>query len=624
MLTLAIDFVVDHWTSIVAGSLGFFFFSFLSYVLEPSRTTSSVSSSSGVTKVKDHGPTPQWQIFRLANYFFILVFVTGLTLIFGYYRTPLEQTLAQSFSTEAHPSFPMSFYAAAFAVIFSVAYFLAFFGVGFVSEHVKEESDGSEEVGGGEEEEGSLMTPERKWMQQTKKQEEEEEKKCQPKISVKGKKAVAPLSPAEGESFDFPNMTDEQLVQLLQERNPSTGKTKLSLHQLENVLEGDYERAVRVRRSYFEEAMCLDFSEVPFEKYDYSNVYGSNCEVVVGHVPIPLGLAGPLKINGIDTYLPMATTEGCLIASANRGCKVLNMGGGVSSVILKDSISRAPCLRMENARKAAELKFFLEDPKNREFFEESFNSTTRYGRLSSIKVIQAGRNLYLRVTCSTGDAMGMNMVSKGCTQLLKDIQEIPEFSSMELVTLSGNVCTDKKSSAVNWIEGRGKSVVADAVIPSSVVEKVLKTCVDDLVDLNIQKNLIGSSVAASIGGFNCHAANLVAAMFIATGQDPAQVVESSNCMTLLEKNEDGDLYMSVTMPSVEVGTIGGGTHLPAQSACLGLTKCSKADGDVEPGSRARRLASNIAGCVMAGELSLLAALSTNELVKSHLKLNRRK
>jgi hydroxymethylglutaryl-CoA reductase (NADPH) len=144
----------------------------------------------------------------------------------------------------------------------------------------------------------------------------------------------------------------------------------------------------------------------------------------------------------------------------------------------------------------------------------------------------AGRTLYVRFATSTGDAMGMNMISKGTEKALETMSEY--FPEMSVLALSGNYCTDKKPAAINWIEGRGKSVVAEAVIPGKVVKSVLKTTVADLVNLNIKKNLIGSAMAGSIGGFNAHAANILTAMFLATGQDPAQNVESSNCITLME------------------------------------------------------------------------------------------
>merc|ERR550532_492893 len=163
----------------------------------------------------------------------------------------------------------------------------------------------------------------------------------------------------------------------------------------------------------------------------------------------------------------------------------------------------------------------------------------------------------------------MNMVSKGTEKALNMVQE-NYFSNMEIMSLSGNFCTDKKPSAINWIEGRGKSVVSEAIIPANVVKSVLKTSTHALVDLNLSKNLVGSAMAGSIGGYNAHAANIVTAIYIACGQDPAQNVCSSNCMTIMESTgESGeDLYISCTMPSIEVGTVGGGTVLPPQKSCL--------------------------------------------------------
>lgn len=199
--------------------------------------------------------------------------------------------------------------------------------------------------------------------------------------------------------------------------------------------------------------------------------------------------------------------------------------------------------------------------------EEAFNSTTNYGRLDSVEATVAGRNVFLRFCCMAGDAMGMNMVSKGCLKAIEVLEE--EFPDMTLVAISGNMCTDKKPAAINWLMGRGKSVVCEAVIPEHIVTGVLKSSVYDMIETNKQKNHIGSAMAGSIGGFNAHAANIVTAVFLATGQDPAQNVESSNCITIMEYAEDGkSLHVSVTMPSIEVGTVGGGTHLPAQAGCL--------------------------------------------------------
>lgn len=226
----------------------------------------------------------------------------------------------------------------------------------------------------------------------------------------------------------------------------------------------------------------------------------------------------------------------------------------------------------------------------------------------------------MRFSCSTGDAMGMNMVSKGVQNVLDYLQN--DFPDMDVISLSGNFCSDKKPAAVNWIMGRGKSVVCEAVIKEEVIKKVLKTSVSALVEVNTIKNLVGSAIAGSLGGFNAHASNIVSAIFIATGQDPAQNVESSQCITMMEAVNDGqDLHISVTMPSIEVGTVGGGTQLASQSACLDLLGVKGASME-SPGENARLLAAIVAGSVLAGELSLMSALAAGQLVNSHMKYNR--
>jgi hydroxymethylglutaryl-CoA reductase (NADPH) len=218
--------------------------------------------------------------------------------------------------------------------------------------------------------------------------------------------------------------------------------------------------------------------------------------------------------------------------------------------------------------------------------------------------------------------MGMNMLSKGSEKALNTLLE-NYFPDMEIMSLSGNLCTDKKPAAINWLEGRGKSVVCDAVIPASVVKSVLKTTVPALVELNINKNLLGSAMAGSIGGFNAHAANIVTAIYIATGQDPAQNVASSQCLTVMESHgvNGEDLYISCTMPSIEIGTVGGGTILPPQAACLQMLGVKGANRQC-PGQNASTLARVVCATVLAAELSLMSALAAGHLVKSHLTHNR--
>jgi hydroxymethylglutaryl-CoA reductase (NADPH) len=410
------------------------------------------------------------------------------------------------------------------------------------------------------------------------------------------------------------DLTDEEILEQIE-------AGEINLYNLEHKL-SDSTRAVAIRRKHLAQKLRsrMDLNSIPFENYDYDNVTGKCCENVIGYVPIPIGIAGPILINGKKVRIPMATTEGCLVASTHRGAKAISMSGGASCEIVANGMTRGPVVQMPNVQRAAALKKWIETPENYKKVEEAFNSTSRFARLVSIKTNLAGRNVYLRFKAKTGDAMGMNMISKGVEQALDLVKKT--FPDVDVLAISGNFCTDKKPAAINWIEGRGRSVVCDAVIKGQIIEKVLKTTVAGLCSVNMSKNLIGSAMAGSIGGFNAHAANILTAIFLATGQDPAQNVEASNCMTLLEPINGGkDLYISVTMPSIEVGTVGGGTGLPCQSACLELIN-AKGSSTENPGSNADSLARLIAAAVMAGELSLLSALAAGHLVKSHMALNR--
>ncbi|XP_076322516.1 3-hydroxy-3-methylglutaryl-coenzyme A reductase-like isoform X2 [Tachypleus tridentatus] len=412
-------------------------------------------------------------------------------------------------------------------------------------------------------------------------------------------------------------LTDEEVLMLVENKVIAT-------YKLESVLNNP-ERGVHIRRKFI--AKSSNYYEalegLPYTNYDYHLVMGACCENVIGYVPIPVGVAGPLLLDNKTYYVPMATTEGCLVASTNRGCRALSLSGGVHSSIVASGMTRGPVVRLPSAQEAGEVVRWLKKEENYHILKTAFDSTSRFARLQRISTRIAGRYLFIRFKAATGDAMGMNMVSKGTEVSLYKLQKI--FPNIEVISLSGNYCTDKKPSAVNWIEGRGKSVVCEAEIPAKVVKNVLKTSVQTLIDVNISKNLIGSAIAGSIGGFNAQAANIVTAIFIATGQDPAQNVESSNCITLMEPSgENGEnLHISCTMPSIEIGTIGGGTVLSPQAACLdllGVRGASVAD----PGQNAATLASVVCGTVLAGELSLLSALAAGHLVRSHMRHNRSK
>jgi len=409
-------------------------------------------------------------------------------------------------------------------------------------------------------------------------------------------------------------LIDPEIIQLVENKH-------IREHQLEQKL-NDPSRGVRIRRKIIGKNYNIKnaMDNLPFKHYDYKKVMGACCENVVGYMPIPVGVVGPLNLDGKQLNIPMATTEGCLVASANRGCRALQ-GCGVTTAITYDGMTRGPVVRFPNMTRAVDALKWIENKNNFESIKDHFDSTSRFARLQRIHTRIAGRQLYIRFVAKSGDAMGMNMLSKATEFALNRLLDV--FPDMEIVSLSGNFCTDKKPAAVNWVEGRGKSVVAEAIVPAHIVKSVLKTTTAALVDLNISKNLIGSAMAGSIGGYNAHAANIITAVYIATGQDAAQNVASSNCITLMEPwgPEGEDLYMTCSLPCIEVGTVGGGTVLPAQSACLEMLGV-KGPHPTTPGENASNLARIVAGSVLAGELSLMSALAAGHLVNAHLRHNR--
>ena len=338
-------------------------------------------------------------------------------------------------------------------------------------------------------------------------------------------------------------LTDEELIEL-------SLRGKIPGYALEKTMENEglmsrvdaFTRAVKIRRAVVARTSAtsatthtLERSKLPFKDYNYTLVHGACCENVIGYLPLPLGVAGPLTIDGQGYFIPMATTEGVLVASASRGCKAINAGGGVTTVLTADGMTRGPCVGFPTLARAAAAKVWIDSEEGTNIMTSAFNSTSRFARLQQMKTALAGTYLFIRFKTTTGDAMGMNMISKGVEKALHVMSTECGFDDMATISVSGNFCTDKKAAAINWIDGRGKSVVAEAIIPGEVVRSVLKSDVNALVELNTSKNLIGSAMAGSLGGFNAHASNILTAIFLATGQDPAQNVESSSCITTMKK-----------------------------------------------------------------------------------------
>lgn len=382
------------------------------------------------------------------------------------------------------------------------------------------------------------------------------------------------------------------------------------IHNLEKISKTFLE-AVEKRRD------ILKINEnIPYKNFNYDKIFQKNCENVIGYVPIPIGYVGPLKINGNLHNVPIATTEGALVSSLNRGSKVLSKNG-IKTIVEDIGMTRAPLIKTNSINDALILKNWIIN--NKKLVEDTFNKTTNHGLLKDIKFKQVGNYLHIRINATTGEAMGMNILTKGSEKVVRLLQE--KFKDIKVISLSGNYCTDKKNSAINWILGRGKSVIAESILDQETIKKKLHTNIDDLIELNINKNLIGSNMAGSIGGFNSQASNILAGIFIATGQDTGQIGTSSSSLLSLEKIDEKKLRATLTMPNLEVGTIGGGTHLSPQKELLEFMNLN-INSNYQNGDKSKKLAEIIAASVLAGEISLLSAMCSSDLVKAHMKLNR--
>jgi hydroxymethylglutaryl-CoA reductase (NADPH) len=339
-----------------------------------------------------------------------------------------------------------------------------------------------------------------------------------------------------------------------------------------------------------------------------TEVYGRNVENFIGTVRVPLGVAGPLRVNGAhargDFYVPLATTEATLIASHNRGARVIAEAGGCTAVTLSERVSRAPGFVFETLREAGQFVSWAVAalPVLRRVAEE----TSRYAQLVSIRPALEGNRVYLVCDFTCGDAAGQNMVTIAtaavCEYITRHAPVAPRRTFLET-----NHSGDKKASALSFLTGRGRSVCADVWIPADVVEARLHTTPDAMAEYWTM-SAVGSAMSGTIG-LQGHYANGLAALFLACGQDVACVAESSVGVTRMEASRGG-LYATVTLPSLVVGTVGGGTGLPSQQACLELL------GLAGPGC-ANAFAEVCAAVALAGELSIIGALCAGEFAAAH-------
>jgi len=375
--------------------------------------------------------------------------------------------------------------------------------------------------------------------------------------------------------------------------------------------------AIRARREFIAQETGTTLENIGIFSIDIERVVKRNCENMIGTVQVPVGVAGPLLVSGEyargSYYLPLATTEGALVASVNRGCSAITRAGGAQVRILHDGMTRAPVFAADSVVHAKQVTGWV--AAHHDELRAAAESTTSHGKMTGIVTYITGTSVFVRIEFDTKDAMGMNMVTIASAKVA---ELVAQETGARLIALSGNMCTDKKPAAINRIMGRGRSVVAGVALSHDLISQIFKTDAKNLVEVNYRKNLVGSASAGSMG-FNAQAANVVAAMFIACGQDAAHAVDGSTCITTVDLTDSG-VYIAVTLPSLPVGTVGGGTGVDTQQECLRIL--GVAGGGNPPGTNARKLAEIIAAGVLAGELSLLGALAAQHLARAHQQLGR--
>jgi len=375
----------------------------------------------------------------------------------------------------------------------------------------------------------------------------------------------------------------------------------------------DYTPEMAERRAEFlREKTGTTLNHVRRASFD-PGVLPGNIENFIGVAQVPIGLAGPLRINGEhakgDFYVPLATTEGTLVASYSRGMRVLSECGGVTATVVKRSMQRAPVFMFGTAREARDFGEWLSQ--RFDDVKQAAEATTRSGRLVEIEQYAIGNLLYLRFNYTTGDAAGQNMTGKAthaaCEWIHATHPARPKYM------LSGSIDTDKKHSAINTLRTRGRRVVAEAVIKNDVLQRLMRVDTRTLFKARQVSN--AGALLAGTAYNGPHAANGITAMFIATGQDVANVAESHAGITYAQLLDNGDYYWSVTLTSLIVATYGGGTGLPTQRECLELLDCYG-------NGKADKLAEIVAAVVLAGDISLGSAVLAGDWVTSHEKLGR--
>ncbi|OGH20100.1 MAG: hypothetical protein A3D74_03390 [Candidatus Levybacteria bacterium RIFCSPHIGHO2_02_FULL_37_13] len=373
---------------------------------------------------------------------------------------------------------------------------------------------------------------------------------------------------------------------------------------------------VSQRRKALEKSLNIKLPNISHYSLDEKSAASKNCENMVGVAQIPLGVVGPLRVTGEKFnetfFVPLATTEGALVASVNRGCKAVTESGGTITASCRVGATRGPVFYTGNIRNEQRLYEWVK--KNEQKLKKAAEGTSKHLKFKKLMFRGLAEYAFIRFAFDTQDAMGMNMATIATEKM---IELIEKGTGILCISIAGNFDTDKKPAWINFIENRGYKVWAEATIKKVSAKEILKTSPEKIYDVWLSKNMIGSAMSGSLG-FNAHFANIVSAVFIATGQDPAHVVEASMGITTAKITKSGDLYFSIYIPALMVGTVGGGTVLATQKEALSIMGIVGGN----EGKNSQKLAEIIGGAVLSGELSLLASLAERSLASSHKKLGR--
>ena len=369
------------------------------------------------------------------------------------------------------------------------------------------------------------------------------------------------------------------------------------------------------RRESLAKELTLSLSDIGSVCIDNSEQI--HCENLIGCVTVPLGVAGPLILKDSykkNIFIPLATTEGALVASVNRGCKIIGENNGVCVEIENLGATRGPVFQTSGIREGKKISVWIQQ--HFLMLQQEAASTSSYLSLLNIDTQINGTELYLRLSFDTSEAMGMNMVTIATDKL---VHLLEKECNISCIAVAGNFDIDKKPAWLNSIKGRGKCGWAELIATRESVERILKTTPEKIVEVVRSKCWAGSMLSGAVG-FNAHFANMLLAFYLATGQDAANIVEGSQGMVHAELTDQNDLYFSVTLPNIIVGTIGNGKHHDFVKDNLNKLGCLI---DSKPGSNAKRLARLVAATVWCGEISLLAAQTNpGELMRSHFAMER--